>query len=215
MVARREYRDRLVALEDQLLRVGDSYRNQLSGAVDLVVAGQPDGVAGIIATDNDLDKVAAGVRDEAIELIALQSPVAGELRLLSAILHVDILVERIGELAVNLSRTANAADPDASDPIMRQLGELGGHTDRLISRALENFARRRVDHADLDTLDDEIDRKRHVIQERAVEQAMTNCDRVDWAIRMSLAATWLERGGDLGLGVARQVPYVVTGGLVP
>lgn len=211
MTARREYRDRLVALEDSLLRAGDGYRDELGRAVGLVLAGEPAGIEDIITTDDALDGLAAYVRDEAIELVALQSPVAGDLRLLSAILHVDVNVERIGELAVNLARSASVHDPAPSDPLMAQFGELGSQVHRLVGRALENFARKRADLDDLVALDDEIDRLRHVLHARVVDVAKTDPDRVDWAIRMALAVTWLERAGDLAVGIARQVRYIVTG----
>lgn len=213
MVARREYRDRLVQLEDLLLRTGDGYREQLQRAVTVVVGGRTSGTDEIVATDDALDRMAARVRDEAIELVALQSPVAGELRLLAAMLHVDIILERIGELAVNLSRSASRNDPDETEPVVQELGDLGAKVDRLIGRSLENFARRQPDHADLEALDDDIDHLRQHVHDRAVEAAMTDGTRADWAIRTALAASWLERGGDLGLGIARQVGYVVTGEL--
>lgn len=215
MIARREYRDRLVALEDSLLRAGDGYRAQLGHAVELVLAGDNDGADEVLRTDNALDALAAYVRDEAIELVALQSPVAGELRLLSAVLHIDMIVERIGELAVNLARSANATDPDVSDPLMRQLGEMGSQVDRLIARALESFARRRPAVDDLIRLDDEVNGLRYGLHDRLVEVAQSDGKRVEWSLRMALVASWLERGGDLAVGIARQVRYVVTGEPIP
>ena len=211
METRREYRDRLVALEDALLRAGDGYRGQLAKAVEAVVTGDAESAPAVVSTDNALDGLAAYVRDEAIELVALQSPVAGELRLLSAILHIDMMVERIGELAVNLARAAHPGDPDMSEPCVRQFCEMGAHVDRLVTRSLENFARRQPDITELVALDDEIDRARHRLHGDLVHRADDGSQPVEWAMRMALAVSWLERAGDQGVSVARQVRYIVTG----
>ena len=211
METRRSYRDRLLALEDSLLRAGDGYRNQLLRSVEVVMAGAPEGTQQIISSDDALDGLAAYVRDEAIELIALHSPVAGELRVLSAILHVDTMLERLGELAINLSRTAGSSDPDASHSLMRQLDEMGRHVDTQVLRALEGFARRRDDTAEMIRLDDQIDRLRTRLQDQLIACAKEEPDRIEWAIRMSLAATALERAGDLSVAISRQTAFVVSG----
>ena len=211
METRRAYRDRLIALEDALLRVGEGYRNQLISGVGIVMERDPARTADLIDADDALDGLAAWVRDEAIELIALHSPVAGELRLLSAILHVDSTLERLGELAINVSRTARSQDPDASHPLMRQLAEMGSHVDALGLRALEGFARRRDETAVLRKLDDDIDEMRGRVQAELIRCAGQAPDLIDWAIRMSLAATALERAGDLAVAISQQTEFVVSG----
>lgn len=211
METRRAYRDRLLALEDSLLRAGDGYRNQVRWAVGLLLAGDPGDAERLVHADDALDGLAAFVRDEAIELIALQSPVAGELRLLSAILHVDAMLERLGELAINVARTAHERDPDRSHPLMHQLEEMGLRVDTLTLRALEGFARRRDQIATLTDLDEEIDRLRASLQEQLIAAARQDAHRIGWAIRMSLAATALERAGDLGVSIAHQTNFVVSG----
>ena len=211
MGARREYRDRLVALEDALLRAGDGYRVLLGRAMTALLAADVSAAHDVVLADDALDELAAYVRDEALELVALQSPVAGELRLLSAVLHIDLLLERVGELAVNLARSASADDPDESDPLVRQLAEMGEYVDRLLTRALEHLARRRRDVSELEALDDDLDRLRRTLHEDLVRTAVEQPRRTEWAIRTALAASWLERAGDLAVGVARQVRFLVTG----
>ena len=211
METRRAYRDRLIALEDALLRGGEGYRNQLVSGLGIVMARDPARTADLIDADDALDGLAAWVRDEAIELIALHSPVAGELRLLSAILHVDSMLERLGELAINVSRTARSQDPDASHPLMRQLAEMGSHVDVLGVRALEGFARRRDETAVLRKLDDDIDDMRGRVQAELINCARQAPDLIDWAIRMSLTATALERAGDLAVAISQQTEFVVSG----
>ena len=211
METRKAYRDRLLVLEDALLRAVDGYRTQLLRAVEAVTSGDPQAAPEIIEADDALDGLADFVRDEAIELIALHSPVAGELRTLSAILHVDTMVERIGELAINISRAAGSTDPDASHPLLRQLAEMGEHVDRLVQRSLEGFARRRDEVAALTRLDDQIDLLRTRLQDQLIDCARDEPDRIDWAIRMALAATALERAGDQAVSISRQTNFVVYG----
>lgn len=211
MEARREYRHRLIALEDSLLRAGDGYRTLLARAVDVMLSGHPERAQEVVLTDDALDGLAAYIRDESIELIALQSPVAGELRVLSAILHVDMLLERLGELAINVARSAGGKDPDASTTLMIQIGEMGVAVDRLLSRSLEGFARRRGETELLLASDDDIDALRHRLQTRLIDTARAEPDKTEWAIRMALAVTALERAGDLAVAISRQTDFVVSG----
>lgn len=211
MEARREYRHRLIALEDSLLRAGDGYRTLLARAVDVMLSGHPERAQEVVLTDDALDGLAAYIRDESIELIALQSPVAGELRVLSAILHVDMLLERLGELAINVARSAGGRDPDASTTLMIQIGEMGVAVDRLLSRSLEGFARRRGETELLLASDDDIDALRHRLQTRLIDTALAEPGKTEWAIRMALAVTALERAGDLAVAISRQTDFVVSG----
>lgn len=209
--ARREYHDRLVALEDDVLRVGDAWRLQLAHAVDVLVSGHVERVEALVADDDALDVAARAIRDEAVALVALQSPVASDLRRLSATLLVSTALERIGELAVNVARSSSTSDPGLEDPLVAQIAQLGTQVDRLLASALQHLARRRDAVAELVADDAAIDRLRAGLHERLVDAAQDRPERIAWAIRLALVASWLERSGDLGVEVGRQAAYIATG----
>lgn len=215
MVARREYRRRLVAVEDLLLRAAEGYRGQLSWAVAIVVAGDEQAVPAVIAEDERLGRIAADVRNDTMQLLALQSPVADELRLLTAILDVDVAVGHIGALAIEVARTARAGDPDLSEPLLQQFAELGTLVDRLTGRALEHFARRRDAGTGLGGLSGRITALRDDLQDRAVTVSRSHPDRVAWAMRVTLAAAFLHRAADLADGIGRQARSVARGTPAP
>lgn len=208
MVARREYRRRLAVLGDNLLRAGDRSRLQLSRAVDVAVGGDPAAVDWVVAEHDQLRTDTAGIRDETIQLLALQSPVADELRLLAAVLDVVVRLDGIGGLAVEVARAARPGDPDQSEPLVQQCTELGMLVDRLIGRALERFGRRRPDDGELAVAWGHLDVLRGHLHERLVETGRACPERVDWVVRVTLAASWLAQAGQHGLAIARHVPHV-------
>ena len=209
--ARREYHDRLVALEDDLLRVGDAWRAQLARAVQILVAGHVELADLLVTADDNLDAAARRIRDEAVELVALQSPVASDLRRLSATLLISTALERVGELAVNVARSASPSDPGEDHPLVAQVAELGGHVDRLLAASLQHLARRRDAVAELVAADASIDRLRAGLHHRLADAARERPELVEWAMRIALVASWLERSGDLAVEVGRQAAYIVTG----
>lgn len=210
-VARRAYRARLVAVEDQLLRVGEGYRAQLAHVMLLTLRADAVAAAGVVEENGRLDVRAGRVRDEALELIALQSPVADDLRLLAAVLSVGTAVGRIGEVAVDVAGGVRTDDPDLSEPRVQELAELGTLVDRLIGRSLEQFARRRPDDGELEVLRGHVDILSAHLQERLVATGQACSKRIDWVVRTALTTARLTQAGVLATAIARQVPYLVWG----
>ncbi len=167
----------------------------------------------VIADDDRIDGRYLEVHQSLITLLATQSPVATDLRLISALLHVLKSIERMGDQCVNVCKviplTGNyaPADPRMVDLILK----MGEHTRTLITQAKRSFEERDVEMArDLVRRDDVVDELNRECFHLALEIG-DEADKREWAMTMLLAARAIERVGDNGVDIGEQVAFVVTG----
>ena len=210
---RREYREGLSEIEDEILAMGSRVIEMLAEAMEALAAHDQERAAAVIRADDLLDDQYEQVHEDILTLLALQAPVATELRLLSAFLHCNIHLERMGDLAVNIAKIVTLVDPEAGDPeLMAQVQDMAQHARRVINRSLEAMAKRDMDLvATLPELDDPIDRLNRGLFKRLVKLAIVEESKLDWAMRMVLVSRYLERMGDHAVDIGEQVHFVVTG----
>ncbi len=209
----REYRGQLSELEDRLLEMGSRVLDMVSAAMSALEERDTERAAAVIRADDRLDRLYGMLQSEVFTTMALQAPVASELRLLGALLHANIHLERMGDLCVNIAKFVQLiGDLPADAQLMAQLQEMGQHARRVIARSLEAFAHRDVDTAmQLPELDDPLDRLNKGLFRRLVKLAAADETRLDWAMRMVLVARYLERLGDHAVDIGEQVVFAVTG----
>jgi phosphate transport system protein len=167
----------------------------------------------VIADDDRIDGRYLEVHQALITLLATQSPVATDLRLISSLLHVLKNVERMGDQCVNICKliplTGN--EPPADEEMVRLILTMGKQARTLSSQAKRAFAERNVEMArDLVRQDDVVDNLNRECFRLALEIG-DDADRREWAMTMLLAARAIERIGDNAVDIGEQVAFVVTG----
>lgn len=166
----------------------------------------------VISDDQLVDNARAECEEQAYALLALQAPVATDLRVVLAGIHAAESLERMGDLAMNVARTARRRHPDHALPaeVAPYFAEMGKAAVRIARHAEGIITSRDVTAArSLDAEDDEIDDlHRHlftVIMDR------------DWphgvaaAVDTTLLGRFYERFADHAVSVANRVIFVVTG----
>jgi phosphate transport system protein len=167
----------------------------------------------VIADDDRIDGRYLEVHQALITLLATQSPVATDLRLISALLHVLKSVERMGDQCVNVCKVIplTGNEPPADEEMVRLILTMGRHTRTLITQAKRAFEQRDVAMArDLVRQDDVVDNLNRECFGLALEIG-DDADRREWAMTMLLAARAIERIGDNSVDIGEQVAFVVTG----
>lgn len=210
---RREYRESLSELEDQILSMGGRVQEMLSEAMEALAHHDEERAAAVIRADDLLDEAYFEVQETVLTMIALQAPVASHLRLLAGFLHCNIHLERMGDLCVNIAKIVTLIDAESEDPeLMAQVQEMAQHGRRVISRALDALAKRDLDLiASLPELDDPIDQLNRGLFKRIVKVAAADESALDWAMRMVLVARYLERMGDHAVDIGEQAYFMITG----
>jgi phosphate transport system protein len=211
--ARVHFQDELRALEEQAL-----------GALDLVITSldrtlealehQDIELASIVVQDDDrLDGRFLEVHQGILSLLALQAPVAGDLRTVAALLHVIKHAERMGDQCVNIAKVMPLVghEPPADAELLERIFKMARLARSEVAQAKQAFTLRDVSLAqDLVRQDEEINALNREVFRRAVEIG-TDEDRREWAMTMMLVARALERIGDNAVDIGEQVAFVVTG----
>jgi phosphate transport system protein len=200
-------------LLEQLVATGAVCDRMLEHALHaLLVPGAP-GAAVVVARDNDVDAAYQQVQQRLLGLFALQAPVASDLRLLAAMLHVNIHVERLGDYAAHVAKMAGVVSHLDEDPqLASRLEEMGLAACHVSRAALRSLADRDVTLARrLPELDDRVDALNLEIFRRLVKLAGEDERRLEWATHMIVVARSIERYGDHAVDIGEQTIYAVTG----
>lgn len=208
-----QYQEELDHLESQALGAFDLVVRALDRTLE-AIENQDVHLAELVAADDDrIDGRYLETHQGLITLLATQSPVATDLRLISALLHVIKNAERMGDQCVNICKLIPIVghEPPAEESMVRRILEMGVQARSQILQARSAFARRDEAAAqDLVRQDDLIDQLNRECFSLAIEIGDEH-DRREWAMTMLLAARAIERIGDNAVDVGEQVAFVVTG----
>src|SRR6266511_5884893 len=209
---RRRFHEELRALEGEVQRTGTQAKLLLERALQALARGDPAVCEEVIRGDDEVDQLYLDVERRILGLFALQTPVASDLRLLTALLHINLHLERIADQAVNLAKLAKLVHGLPQNPnVLRRLEEMGAIALGMVTAAMDALARRDLDLArQLPEMDDPIDRlNRGMLQE--VLEGSADRRVLEWGIRMHLVSRQIERIGDNAVDIGEQVAFLVTG----
>ena len=209
---RTQFHDRLEATEHDLLRLGELAASAVQTAVSAFVSRDDEAAAQVIASDDAIDDLYLEIDHRTLSMVALQAPVAADLRLVSAILHSCLHLERSGDQAVNIAKIQLATSGLPAAPVMQeQIAEMGDLVVQMLRISLEAFSHRDVRRAEqLQALDDPVDRLNRATHLEALKLAR-DPQALDWGLHANMAARALERVGDQAVDIGEQVVYLVTG----
>ncbi len=197
---------------------------QALGALDLVISSldrtmealhhQDIELASIVILDDDrVDGRYLEVHQGVLSLLALQAPVASDLRTVAALLHVIKHAERMGDQCVNIAKVlpVSGHEPPVDPEMLERIEQMGRLVRSEVEQSKQAFSLRDVGLAeDLVRQDAQVNALNRECFRRAVEIG-TDEDRREWAMTMMLVARALERIGDNAVDIGEQVAFVVTG----
>jgi phosphate transport system protein len=207
------YQEELEQLEARALEGLDLVVAALDRTVEAIQHQDIELAELIIADDDVIDGRYLEIHQSILTLLATQAPVATDLRLISALLHVMKNIERMGDQCVNIAKLIPIAghEPPSDEHMIRNLVTMGGAIRAEIRQAKRAFCDRNVELArDLVRQDDVVDTLNKECFRLAIEIGDDH-DRREWAMTMLLVARALERIGDNAVDVGEQVAFVVTG----
>jgi phosphate transport system protein len=209
---RRSFHDELDDLQREILEMGELAGTAVQDAVHAITHGDASQAQSVIDMDDSIDRRYLDIEQRTLRTLALQTPVAADLRLISAIIHSSLHLERIGDQAVNIAKLyLIAKDLPGSDTMRGQIREMGDLVVQMLRTALEAFATRDLELAlRLPTMDDPVDRLNRATHLEALKLA-DDPAALDWGLHMNLAARALERVGDNAVDIAEQVSFLITG----
>jgi phosphate transport system protein len=211
--ARTHFQEELAKLEVQALGGLDMVVGALDRALETVQQQDIELASMVIADDDRIDGRYLEVHQGVLSLLALQAPVAGDLRLVAALLHIMKNIERMGDQTVNMAKLVPLAghEPPSDARILADIQQMGEQARQQVVQSKQAFERRDVNLAqDLVRQDDEIDRLNKDVFHLALEIG-DDPDTREWAMHMTLVARCIERIGDNAVDIGEQTVFVVTG----
>jgi len=211
--ARTHFQEELAKLEEQALGGLDMVVDALFRALETVQQRDVELASMVIADDDRIDGRYLEVHQGVLSLLARQAPVAGDLRLVAALLHIMKNIERMGDQCVNMAKLVPLAghEPPSDARILADIQQMGEQARSQVVQCKQAFARRDTDLAqDLVRQDDQIDRLNRDVFHLALEIG-DDADTREWAMHMTLVARCIERIGDNAVDIGEQTVFVVTG----
>jgi phosphate transport system protein len=199
-------------VEAELQQEGERVLAAVRGAVRALGESDRELADEVIAHDDEIDNRFLEIERSIRSLLALQTPVARDLRLLLAMLHINLLLERTGDGCVTIAKlTQLVADAEPDTALVEVLVEMGERAEEMVRVALDSFSRRDLAGAEsLVDLDELIDRANRRFVERLVD-VMAEPSLREWGLRMVVVARTIERVGDRAVDIGEQTAYLLTG----
>jgi phosphate transport system protein len=210
---RPSFQHELANLEEAALGGLDLVVEQLDRTLESLKHQDVELASFVIADDDRIDGRYMEVHQGILSLLALQAPVAGDLRVVAALLHVIRHVERMGDQCVTIAKLIplSGHEPPVRSEVLERLLRMGQCARVEVVQAKRAFAERDVGLAeDLVRQDQEINALNREIFQLAIEVG-TDVDTREWAMHMTLVARALERVGDNAVDIGEQTAFVVTG----
>ena len=210
---RQAYVEELTELEERALGGLDLVAETLTRTLEAIEYSDVELAGMVIADDDRIDGRYLEVLLSILTLLAAQQPVATDLRLIAALLHVMKSIERMGDQCVYIAKVIplSGHEPPRDAEMITDIITMGQQAKSLVSQAKTGFATRDVELSrDLVRQDDVIDHPNRRCFARAIEIGDDVDDR-EWGITMMLVARALERIGDNAVDIGEQTAFVVTG----
>ena len=208
---RRHFHGDLQDLERRILGMGSIAKEAVLRSVTALVAEDLPLALEVVAEDQELDHQGLEFERLWLQTMALQTPVAVDLRLMSVLQQLNHSVLRVGDQAVNIAKVVrDTTGMKRSDAIVGQLREMGQLVDPMLRLAFEALERRELVAHQLDEMDDPVDALNRNMYKEVVACA-DDPDELAWATRMLVVSRALERVGDRAVFIAQQVEFLVRG----
>lgn len=211
---RRDFHDRLEQLYLELLRMGIDIAKIIDKARICFLNLDEDLCEYIIAADDIFDEYLHRIEEEGLELIALQAPVAIDLRSIIVIMRIAQHFERMADLCENIATAVKSFPCDCINAWIRDaIDEMARRSARLVERSIECFKHRNLEMAmELDAMDDAVDRVNRMFFKKFDHGRE---DDLEVAIRVVMVSRFFERIADHGVDVGEHVCFMVEGTIVP
>jgi phosphate transport system protein len=207
-----ELQAELDSLEAEFQQMGEVVLRGIRGVVDALRTQDVELCDEVIAFDDEVDEHYLAIERNVEVVIARQTPVAGDLRLVLAVLHCGLHLERIGDQCVTIAKLTKVSSHLGSrQEVIESLVDMGERCGEMVKVALDAFAGRDVEGAhSLHGLDELVDRANRQVF-RAVLGYVNDAEALEWGMRQITVARCLERIGDNAVDIGEQTAYLGTG----
>ena len=206
----RHFEVELQALKNRLLKMGALVEERVHVAMQALMERRMEAAEAVVAGDAEVNDLQIEIDDRCLKLLALQNPMASDLRLITAAMKINADLERIGDQAVNIAE--NAVKVAGSPPLrpLMDLPRMAELAEAMTRDSLDAFVRRDAALArDILARDDEVDQLKDQIFRVLLTHMMADPGTIERALGLILVSRNLERIADHATNIAEDVIFVV------
>jgi phosphate transport system protein len=207
------FTEELAQLEASLQEEGDLVLRALRSSLNALARGDEELADEVIRFDDEVDRRYVAIETGVQSLLARQTPVAADLRLVLAVLRINLHLERMADYCVTVAKLTKLMGElgVSDDGINRSIEDMGQRCEQMIRVAMDAFADRDATKAEtLVELDELIDRANRNATEDVLSLGDSPKER-EYGLRMLVVSRCVERIGDHAVDIGEQVAYLVTG----
>ena len=206
------YYDQLDSIVDDLVSIAGQVQHAVREASAALLTADVDRAERVISGDAEIDLARERVEERSFELLALQQPVAGDLRMLVAALRMVGELERMGDLCVHVAKVARLRVPEVAvpDELRPTIERMASVAESMVGAVAKVIADRDVEAARaLEASDEEMDKLRRSSFRMMLDDSWAH--GVEAAVDLALLGRYYERIADHAVSLARRVVFLVTG----
>ena len=209
----REYFDlELKALNDKLIEMGALVEGALKNTITIITNGEYDKLETSRIIEEKINKMEREIQNYCLNLLLLQSPVAGDLRTVSAALKMITDLERIGDQAIDIAEMSIYLKDCENIYSMTHLSEMAERSSNMVTTAIDAFVKKDLKLAKtVATMDDAIDDLFNKVKQEVVDIINANKELDQQAIDVLLIAKYFEKIGDHAENIGEWVVFSITG----
>jgi phosphate transport system protein len=199
-------------LKDQILAMGGNVEHAIEAATQALMQRNPEGFKRVHDLEASINREHMEVDQACLQLLARQSPLAADLRLVIAVMKISTDLERMGDQAVNIAH--NAKDYLEVEPIkdLIDIPLMANETRVMVRDALDSFVRQDANLArEVLKRDDLVDSLKDKVFQDLIQFMSKNPTQIEPALDLILIARNLERVGDHATNIAEDVIFAATG----
>src|SRR5262245_2195439 len=207
---RHHFEDELQTLKRRLLNMGALVEERVHRAVIALIERNEEAAAEVAAADRDVNELQIEIDDRCLKLLALQQPIASDLRLITAAMKINADLERIGDQAVNIAENVLKVLPHPPLKPIIDIPRMAEIAEAMTRDALDSFVRRDPSLARVVLhRDDEVDRLKDQVFRVLLTHMMADPGTIQRALPLILISRNLERIADHATNIAEDVIFVV------
>ena len=209
----REYFDlELKTLNDKLIEMGALVEGAIKNTITIITNGEYDKLETSRIIEEKINKMEREIQSYCLNLLLLQSPVAGDLRTVSAALKMITDLERIGDQAIDIAEMSTYLKDCENIYSMTHLSEMAERSSNMVTTAIDAFVKKDLKLArTVATMDDAIDDLFNKVKEEVIDIINTNKELDHQAIDIMLIAKYFEKIGDHAENIGEWVVFSITG----
>lgn len=209
----REYFDlELKALNDKLIEMGALVEGAIKNTITIITNGEYDKLETSRIIEEKINKMEREIQSYCLNLLLLQSPVAGDLRTVSAALKMITDLERIGDQAIDIAEMSTYLKDCENIYSMTHLSEMAERSSNMVTTAIDAFVKKDLKLAKtVATMDDAIDDLFNKVKQEVIDIINANKELAQQAIDVLLIAKYFEKIGDHAENIGEWVVFSITG----